>query len=84
MRSYDGNIYRLSGSEPNTWLSDAFTRICAMPMARYVVGDDGSDYLCYLAGETGTARLPSAQAPEGLPVQYWSISSFKHLKYLKM
>jgi len=34
LRSYDGNIYRLSGSEPNTWLSDAFTRICAMPMAR--------------------------------------------------
>ena len=49
-----------------------------------MVGDDGSDYLCYLAGETGTARLPSAQAPEGLPVQYGSISSFKDLKYLKM
>jgi len=40
--------------------------------------------LCPWLGGTGTASLPSAQAPEGLPVQYGSISSFKDLKYLKM
>merc|ERR1712062_266407 len=34
LRSYDGGVYVLNGSEANGWLDDAFSRICAMPMAR--------------------------------------------------
>merc|ERR1712130_16659 len=34
LTSYDGGVFQLSGDEPNTWLNDAFARICAMPMAR--------------------------------------------------
>ena len=34
LRSYDGGVYSLNGSEANGWLDDAFSRICAMPMAR--------------------------------------------------
>ena len=34
LRSYDGGVYGLNGSEANGWLDDAFSRICAMPMAR--------------------------------------------------
>ena len=44
LTSYDGRVFRLRGSDTASWLADAYTRVCAMPMARRH-GDCNLDHL---------------------------------------